>query len=51
MDAEQTQKQRDRQINLLLANSSAKERERIIAARKDQSLREAVLRLGGANDR
>ena len=50
MDALQTDRERKRQINLLLSNSSPREQVQIRAALKDRSLREAVIRLGWEND-
>lgn len=50
MDAKQTEKERKQQIKRLLAKSLPQERVQILAAMKDRSLREAVLRLGWEND-
>lgn len=49
MDVEQTQAEKDRQFELLLANSSPEEQLQLLAARKDHTLRDAVKRLGEPN--
>ena len=49
MDTHQTHKEQDRQLYLLLANSSLQEQRLIIQAREDRSLRLAVEQLGAPN--
>lgn len=51
MDSEQTRAKQDRLFEMLMANSSPDEQRRLLAARNDRSLRDAVEQLTLPNDR